>query len=569
MIIKMLKPKHKEYIRCYWEFIKPYFGRQVIGFFCVLFSTLLGLVSPMLMKYLMDYGLDKKNMQMVYIILAISVGVLVIQNIVMALQEYLFGYIRARLGYDLRIAVFKKLLQRDILFFHKKNVGELMSRILQEVRDVLSLFSNTLFRLLTEVVSFGGTVALMFFLNWKLAIIACLSIPLVVLNLKYFNPKFQKSNRQVMENYAATSGILQENLQGISVYKHFRREKYGVLRFSKSLHTLIKSQMKIVYLGIWNSQLLSYVYAIAPTALIILGGKMVIDDVMTFGSFTAFYAYLGRLYTPVRSLANLNVELQRTITAFHRYYELLNTFDDDEHENDKKPLDRVCDKIDMKDITFAYNEEQDRLLENFSLAFKPGQMIGIVGRNGIGKSTLFGLISGQYKPLEGEVLIDGVPVESVKKGSLQELLGVVPQEAYLFHMSLMDNIKLGRRNLSKEKIDELAEMLNINNFIDTLPDKYDTMAEKNGENFSGGQRQKIGIIRALAHDPQILFLDEATSAIDVETEEAFFEWLSQNKEDKIILFISHKPHLLQYADQIIRFEGVNDIAVEDCCEMIS
>ncbi|MCK4260688.1 MAG: ABC transporter ATP-binding protein [Halanaerobiales bacterium] len=565
----MEKYSYKDYFKCYWGFIKPYLGRQVIGFFCVLLSTLLGLTSPLLMKYLLDFALVDKSMELVYIILAISLGVLVAQNTVSIFQEYIFGYIRNRLGYDLRMALFDKLSEKDILFFHKKNVGELMSRIFQEVRDVLSLFSTTLIRLVTEIVSFVATIAIMFSLNWQLALIVCFSIPLVVIGLKYFNPKFQKGNREIMENYAQASNVLQENLQGISILKYFRKERYGVLRFSKSLHTLINSQMKMVYFGILNGQFMSYVYAIAPTALIVFGGKLVIEGIMTIGSFTAFYSYLGRLYGPVRSLAHLNIELQRTLTAFNRYYELLHDFDESGDEGERVLLDKINNEIELKGITFAYNEEQDKLLDDFSLTLKPGQMIGIVGRNGIGKSTLFGLVTDQYKPMEGKVSIDSIPIGSLKRKSLQQLFGVVPQETYLFNLSIMDNIKLGRRDLSFKKIDELAEMLNIRDFIESLPEGYDTIAEKSGENFSGGQRQKIGIIRAMAADPQVILLDEATSAIDVETEEEFFEWLAKNKKDKIILFISHKPHLLRYADKIIRFEGVNEIAIEESCEMIS
>jgi len=532
-------------------------------------STLLGLTSPMLMRFLIDEALPGKNMDLVYFILALSVGVLVLQNIVMALQEYLFGYIRNRLGYDLRMALFRRLSERGILFFHKKNVGELMTRIFTEVRDVLSLFSSTLVKLLTEIVGFVGTLIIMLFLSWKLTIVACFSIPLIVLGLKYFNPKFQKNNRKIMEDYAQASNVLQENLQGISVFKYFNKERYGIARFSKGLHNLIVSQMKLVGIGILNSQFLSSVYAIAPTVLIIWGGKMIIDGGMSIGDFVAFYSLLGRLYAPVRSLANLNVELQRTTVAFKRFYELLHSIGEDEQNQTKQLVEGIDSQIGLKGITFAYNQDQEKLLDNFSMTLKPGQMVGIVGRNGIGKSTLFGLVSGQYQPMKGEVTLDGLSIKDIKKGSLQNILGIVPQEAYLFHTSIKENIFFGRRNLSVEKIDELAEMLNIKDFFDTLPNGYLTQAEKNGENFSGGQRQKIGIIRALIHDPKIILLDEATSAIDVETEEAFFEWLHKNKKDKIILYISHKPHLLQYADRIIRFEDVNDITIEENCEMIS
>lgn len=565
----MVTYSKKEYFQCYWKFVKPYIGKQLIAFVAAVATTLLGLTSPYLMGLLIDHALLKKNMHLVYVLLGISVAVLVVQNLTMIVQERLFGYISNRLSYDLRMALFSRLMHRDILFFQKKNVGELMSRIISEIRDVLSLFSTTLLRVSTELFSFIGTVVIMFFLNWQLTLISCLSIPLIVITMKYYNPKLQAANKKIMDNYAGTSNVLQENLQGIGVYKHFRKERYGILRFSQSLHQLIDSQMSVIRIRIINSQLMSYIYALAPTVLIVYGGKQVIDGVMTLGAFTAFYSYLGRLFMPVRSLANLNVELQQTLVAFYRFYDLLHTFGSNEDGQDKVLLERVEERVELKNVTFAYNESQEKLLHDFSLTLQPGQMVGIVGRNGIGKSTLFGLLSGQYKPEAGEVLFDGTPVTQIKVGSLQETFGVVPQDSYLFNMSLKENITLGRRYMDEGRIEELARMLNLQDFIDTLPDRWETVAEKNGENFSGGQRQKIGIIRALVHDPQILFLDEATSAIDVETEEAFFEWLAQNKGDKIILYISHKPHLLKYADRIIRFEGVNDVVVDDCCEMIS
>lgn len=565
----MTKYSRKEYLQCYWGFIKPYLSRQIIAIFCVLLSSLAGLTSPYLMKLMLDHALGQGNLQLMYILIGVSLGVLVLQNMLMAVQDYLFGYISNRLGYDLRMALFEKILQRDVLFFQKKNVGEFMSRILQEVRDVLSLFSTSILRILTALTTFVGTLAFMWHLNWQLTIISCLSIPLLFVTMSYFNPRLKQRNKKYMELFAESSNVLQENLQGIGILKNYRKERYGMWRFSKSLHNLINSQMKLVFLRIMNMQALAYIYAIAPLILLLFGGKMVISGVLTIGSFVAFYSYVGRLFGPVRSLTSLNVELQQTLVAFYRFYDLLHTIETDEQGQKKVAIQRVQDEIQLKNITFAYEEGQEKLLEDFSISFCPGQMIGISGRNGIGKSTLFGLMTGMYQPSQGEVSIDGHLVKEIKTGSLQKMYGIMPQESYMFNMSIIENIALGRRNLSAEKIDQLAELLNIKEFVESLPNGYESMAEKNGENFSGGQKQKFGIMRALVEEPQILILDEATSAIDAETEEAFFEWLAKNKGDKIILYISHKAHLLKYADRIIRFEGVNNVVVEDCYEMIS
>lgn len=559
----------KDYLKCYWKFIKPYVKRQITSFVFTIFSTLLGLTSPLLMGLLIDNALTNRNMRMVYIVLAISLTVLVLESCFMALQDYLMGYIRSRLSYDLRMALFKRIVKRDIFFFQKKNVGELMSRIISEVRDVLSLFSSTLLLVVTQSITLFGTMGIMFYLNWKLAVIAVIAIPLVVISMRYFNPRLRKGNKQIMENYAQTSTVLQENLAGISIFKSFRKEGFGVWRFSKILHKLISSQMRMVFVRIINSQILSYIYAIAPAALIAIGGKMVIEGSMTVGAFVSFYGYLGRLYQPVRSLSNVNVELQQTLVAFYRYYDLLHSFSEESDISEQSHLPEVTDRVKLTGITFRYDADQSNLLEDFSLSLQPGQMVGIVGRNGIGKSTLFGLLTGIFQPVEGKVTLDGKLISQIKKGSLQALYGVVPQDTYLFNMSLYENILLGRRNLSLEKIDQLAEMLNISDFIATLPKGYETIAEKNGENFSGGQKQKIGIMRALVHDPQIILLDEATSAIDVETEDTFFQWLAENKTDKIILYISHKPHLLKYADRVIRFTESNQVIVEEVCELIS
>lgn len=559
----------KDYLKCYWKFIRPYIKRQITSFIFTIFSTLLGLTSPLLMGLLIDHALTDRDMRMVYIILIISLSVLVFESCFMALQDYLMGYIRSRLSYDLRMALFKRVVQRDIFFFQKKNVGELMSRIISEVRDVLSLFSSTLLLIITQSITLFGTIGVMFYLNWRLAVIAVTAIPLVVISMRYFNPRLRKGNRQIMENYAQTSTVLQENLAGISTLKNFRKEGFGIWRFSKILHKLINAQMRMVFVRILNSQVLSYIYAIAPAALIAFGGKMVIDGAMTVGAFVSFYGYLGKLYQPVRTLSNINIELQQTLVAFYRYYDLLHSFAEESDGNERLLLPQVTDQIKLTGVTFSYDLEQKNLLEDFSISLKPGQMVGIVGRNGIGKSTLFGLLTGIFQPLSGSVSLDGQPVNQLKRGSLQSLYGVVPQDTYLFNMSLYDNILLGRRQLSLEKIDQLAKMLNISDFIRSLPQGFETIAEKNGENFSGGQKQKIGIIRALVHDPQIILLDEATSAIDVETEDTFFQWLAANKAEKIILFISHKPHLLQYADRVIRFTETDQIIVEEACELIS
>lgn len=559
----MVKYSTREYLRCYWKFIRPYLGRQIIAFVSTIFSTLLGLTTPLLTGLLIDHALKQENMSLVYIFLGISLGCLLIQNLLLILQDHLFGYIRNRLSYDLRMALFKQIMNQDIFFFQQKNVGELMSRIIQEVRDVLALFSNTFIRILIQLISFLGTFGVMFYLNWKLTIFASLIIPLLILTMHYFNPRLKECNKEILENYAQSSTVLQQNLQGVGTLKNYHKEGFGSLRFAKSLHILIKSQMRMVYLRIFNTQALSYLYAIGPAVLVLFGSKLVINHQMTIGVFVAFYGYLNRFYLPVRSLAIINVELQQTLVAFYRYYDLLHSFGGKKEDLLKQQYTLVKEQIKLDNITFSFDKEKGCLIKDFSLELKPGTIIGITGRNGIGKSTLFGLISGLYEPFRGFVKIDGIPIRELKKSSLQKLFGIVPQETYLFNMSIMDNIALGSRNLSQQKIDQLAKMLNIYDFIESLPDGFATKAEKNGENFSGGQRQKIGIMRALVHDPQILLLDEATSAIDVETENNFFTWLAENKNNKIIFFISHKPHLLQYADIIVKFADNNNISIEE------
>ncbi|WP_427339242.1 ABC transporter ATP-binding protein [Caloranaerobacter sp. DY30410] len=540
----------KRVLNIYWKFIRPYLFNQILVLFLIILSSFFTLYLPYIFKMIIDNLLTTKSIELLLRNVFYFVICYLLQSLFQILKIRKLSYIRNRLDYDLTLELLKKILNFDVHFYHKVKIGELIQRVMNEVTEVKNIFSDLLISFITQLVNFFIVLLIMFKLNMSLTFLVLAAVPFIVAHLMYFNPKFKKTQTEIKIKTSLLTNSLQDYLQGIDVIKSHRKESYVLYLLLRKLHFLILGFCKAVYLQVLNGQVMSLINLVIPVLLLIFGGINVIQGEMSIGSFVAIYTYINKLYSPIRSIVNINIQLQKAFAALERYVDII------EHPIvNKKGVYKLNDLkkgITVNNVSYIYPNGEVGI-ENLSFELNKGEIIALIGRNGVGKSTILNILQGIYLPTTGTVLIDGVPLNNVCEKSLKKLIGFVPQNSYLFNTTIQKNITLGWG--WNKNIEKLAKVLNIHDYILSLKEGYQTKVERNGEDFSGGQKQKITILRALYNDPVIILLDESTSAIDNSSEKAFFEYLRNIKGDKLIVFVTHNKDLLKYADRIIDLDN--------------
>ncbi|GMG96709.1 peptidase domain-containing ABC transporter [Tepidimicrobium xylanilyticum] len=536
--------------KIYLEFIFKYIWVHARIFVLTILGLILNLYKPHIYRLIIDEGLILKNMETLLTLSSIFIVCYILESFFSICLTRDLSYLKNRIDYDLSTALYNKILKQDMYFFEKIRSGELIQRVLGEISNITNLFSDLLISLLSQILLIILVIIIMFKINIILTLITLMVIPLIIVHFKFFNRKIRENQFQVRAKTSELTNRLQEHIEGITIIKANHREKMSCLIFSRHLHELIKEHVNRVKLVTINNQVLSFLYTIAPISLLLIGGISVIDGQMTLGSFISFNMYIGKLYNPINAVAKINLEFQKSIVALERFCEIYLFKNEDNTNSKKKKKNYVNEGIHFINVNFSHNNTL--IIKNFSYTFQKGKIICIIGKNGIGKSTLIQLICGIYTIKDGNILIDDIPIREIDNMSLRKLFGIALQNAFLFNnMSIAQNLTFGRHYYNEQRIAELADILNITKDIDELDYGYKTLVKRNGDIFSEGQKQKLNIIRALYNDPQILLLDEPTSSIDYETSIKFYEYLKKIREDKIIICVTHKKEMLDFADEVI------------------
>lgn len=538
--------------RIYCEFVYKYAYYQIKVLFFVTISSALLLINPYIFKLIIDKGLMIKSEKNLIILISLFLACYFFNGIFGIFLNKNLSYLRNRLDYDLSIALLKKILKQDTYFFQKMRNGEILQRVLNEVTNVKNIFTDLIINLITQVVTFIIVTIIMCKLNVKLTLISLMLVPFIYLHFKYFNPKIKSTQKQIRIETAMLTNVLQEHIQGIDVIKIFHKEKFTLLKYGESLHKVILRYVDMVYWQTLSQQVLSIIYILSPIMLLILGGKCVINGRMSIGEFVAFYTYTSKLYNPIKVITDINIEIQKANIALERFVEIYYKDIDDNLDNESKA--KLESEIEIKNLSYSHPESKD-LFSKISFKLKKGNMVCIIGKNGTGKSTLLNILMNIYKKYDGEILIDGIDVRNFNNKSIKKLFSVVPQNSYLFNnLSIYENITFKKYKKREEYIEKLASILNINDYIYSLDNGYKTIVTKNGDGFSGGEKQKIAILRGLYNNSDIIILDEATSAFDGSSEKNFFNYLQSIKHNKLIIYISHNKELVSYADVVINLD---------------
>lgn len=529
------------------RFLKPYWKKGVIAFFFMLLAVSLQLPMPFLTKYLIDKVLVLKSFKILNIIGLVLVGVLFVRAASTFIESFLLTTFRGRVLFDIRLKLFEHIQKLSLSFFRKKETGYLMSRVSGDVNAVQGLLADTLVSFGQNTLTFIAGIACTLYIHPKLAIICFGILPLYLLSLQVFNKRIRRMSHDVRERYAMVQKDLQELLSAIFIIKAFTGEKRSTIRLLKSVKDAIRKEVRLDITAALASISSVIISSAGPIVLIWYGCGEIIRGNLTVGGLIAFNSFIRYLFGPARALFNLNIGIQRSLAACERVFEIMDIAPEREGKNDIKVKEG---KVVFENASFSYDGEE-RVLKNISFEVNPGELVAIVGRSGVGKTTLVSLIPRFYEPEEGKILIDGEDIKDANLKKLRKNIGIVAQETFLFSGTIKENIRFGNPDANDREIEEAARLAYCNEFIKTLPGGYETKVGERGVNLSGGERQRISIARAILKNPKILILDEATSNLDSESEKKIQKALEPLMKKRTTFVIAHRLSTIINADRIL------------------
>jgi subfamily B ATP-binding cassette protein MsbA len=470
-------------------------------------------------------------------------------------STYLMTDIGQRVVRDLRDQLFRHILNQSAAFFSRRTTGQLMSRITNDVNQVQQAVSETIGDLLREGLSVIGYAVMMFYFDWRLALVCVTSAPLVVYPLVRLGQRVRRSTRRSQEHLEHLSHLTVEAFTGHRIVKAFAAERHEGDRFSAASHQLYKTNLKVTSTLSVLPPIMEFLGGLAIVGLLWYGRTQISTSAMTPGDFLGFIFAAFMLYTPVKRLSRVNANLQQATAAAHRIFEVLDTHSEVQERPGAHPLTGVVHSIEFRHVGFAYEDGPSKpILRDVSFTVSAGQMIAIVGLSGAGKTTLVNLLPRFYDVTAGSVLIDGVDVRDLTLKSLREQIGIVTQETVLFDDTIARNIAYGAPGATAAVIEQAARAAHAHEFIHTLPQRYDTAIGERGQRLSGGQRQRLAIARALLKNSPILILDEATSSLDAESELLVQDALANLMRNRTAFVIAHRLSTVRRADAIVVLE---------------
>lgn len=532
-----------------FSYLRPYRGPMSIAVVSLVFGAALGLVFPWIMQNLVDTVLGQGNLAELNRITLILIATFFLRSIFYYIQVYKLSYVGERIVADLRSQTYQHLHELSLRFFADRRVGELVSRLSSDVTLVRSALTNNVATVLSQSLTFAGSLALMLVLNWRLTLFILALAPLIAASGAIFGARLRKLSTEVQDQVADSTALAEEALSGVRVVKAFAREPYEVQRYKNQVEKTFAATMHLTVVRAAFGPLITFLAFSSLAAILWFGGREVLDGRLTGGALIAFLVYGINIAASVGAFTSLYTQIQEAAGASQRIFELL----DERSEISEAPgavvLPEVEGRINLENVSFAYPGTED-VLHVINLEIEPGEVLALVGPSGAGKSTLFNLLARFYDPTYGRVCLDGHDLRQVTLASLRAQVGLVPQETQLFSGTVRENLRYGKLDATDVELMEAARAANAAEFIQRLPLGYDTLVGERGVKLSGGQRQRIAIGRAILKDPCLLLLDEATSSLDSESENLVQEALERLMHGRTSVIIAHRLSTVHRANRI-------------------
>ncbi|MBQ8316180.1 MAG: ABC transporter ATP-binding protein [Lachnospiraceae bacterium] len=539
-----------------WKLTKEAARYKVLYILAILSTLLLtgvNLTAPKLlskMTGIVGEGVDDTALKQI-VFLAAGLLVLYLLRIVFRfMNNYLAHKAAWYLVGDLRDRLYKKLQSLDLGFFHDKQTGDLMSRVVNDTRDFELLYAHMIPDMITNLVTFGGVLTILLIINWKLALITCFPIPLILISGVIFAKKVRPFFKASQKSMGELNAKLQDNLSGLHEIQSFGQEEEEAALVSESNFTQVRAMLRALRASAIFHPSVEFVSSIGTVLVVAVGGYLAYLEQLSVEDIVAFVLYLSLFYAPISSLASWLENLQQSLAGAERVTLILDTPSAIENKEDAKNLENVSGEITFRNVSFHYSNKVP-VLKNISFTCKPGQMVALVGPTGVGKTTITQLISRFYDPVEGAVLVDGQDVRNVTLESLRKNISPVLQDTFLFHGSIADNIGYAKPDATREEIIAAAKAANIHEDILHMPDEYETQVGERGLRLSGGQKQRVAIARAILRQSPIIILDEATASVDVQTERQIQAAINNMAGKRTIVAIAHRLSTIKNADLIL------------------
>ena len=532
-------------------YLKPYKLQLLIIGLLMVGTTLSGLAGPYLMQIAIDRHITPGVRDGLGTIAIFYVLVLVAQFLFSHFEEVRTEMIGQHVMHDIRQALFSHIQRLDVQFFDKNPVGRLMTRVTGDVQTLNELFASGVISVLTNLVQVLGIMVAMLLYNWQLALVTFGAIPIVLGSGFLYRFYSRRAIREEREQLARINTFLQENIVGMTTMKLFTQERRSHLRFNERNRKFLAANLRRSIYIVLNNYTLSQVTSSLTLAVIVwYGGGQIVQDTLTIGVLVAFISYAGRFLGPIRGLGGQYAVFQNAMASSERIFDLLDTQPAIVSTTPKSGTSTLKGEIEFKNVWFAYNDD-NYVLRDVSFKVKPGEKVALVGHTGAGKTSIINLLCRFYEINRGQILIDGVDIQKMNLEELREAISIVQQDIFLFSDSIEQNISLGNPSISAEQVKNAAQDVNLDRFVQKMPEVYDTEIREGGAGLSVGQKQLVAFARALASDPSILILDEATSSVDTETELLIEDALKRLMENRTSVVIAHRLSTIQNADKII------------------
>lgn len=549
-------------IKRYLQFVKPYKYRIIATIIVGIIKFGIPMLIPLLIKYAIDGVINNNSLtaseKLEHLGIAIGIALfifVIIRPPIEFIRQYLAQWTSNKILYDIRKILYDHLQALSARFYANNQVGQVISRVINDVEQTKDFILTGLMNIWLDCITIIIALVIMFVLDVKLTLAALFIFPFYILTVYIFFGRLRKLTRVRSQALAEVQGFLHERVQGMSVIKSFAIEDNERGNFDKKNNNFLTKALNHTRWNAYSFAAINTVTDIGPIIVIGVGAYLAISGSITVGTLAAFVGYLELLFGPLRRLVASFTTLTQSFASMDRVFQLMDEGYDIKNGIGAQPIEIKQGHIDINDVSFKYQEDEQYILENINLSIDKGETVAFVGMSGGGKSTLINLIPRFYDVSKGEILIDNHNIKDFLTGSLRNQIGLVQQDNILFSDTVKENILLGRPNATDEEVIEAAKMANAHDFIMELPQGYDTEVGERGVKLSGGQKQRLSIARIFLNNPPILILDEATSALDLESEAIIQDALDVLSKDRTTLIVAHRLSTVTHADKIVVIEN--------------
>lgn len=549
-------------IKRYLKFVKPYRYRIIATIIVGIIKFGIPMLIPLLIKYAIDGVINNHSLtnQEKFSHLGVAIGIalfifLIVRPPIEFIRQYLAQWTSNKILYDIRKQLYNHLQALSVRFYANNQVGQVISRVINDVEQTKDFILTGLMNIWLDCITIIIALSIMFFLDVKLTFAAIFIFPFYILTVYFFFGRLRKLTRVRSQALAEVQGFLHERVQGMSVIKSFAIEDNEAKNFDNHNKNFLQRAFQHTRWNAYSFAAINTVTDLGPIIVIGVGSYLAITGSITVGTLAAFVGYLEQLFGPLRRLVSSFTTLTQSFASMDRVFQLMDEDYDIKNGIGAQPIKISKGQIDLKHVSFKYNENEKEVLHDINLQINKGETVAFVGMSGGGKSTLINLIPRFYDVTQGEILIDHHNVKDFLTGSLRNQIGLVQQDNILFSDTVKENILLGRPDATDDEVVEAAKMANAHDFISNLPNGYDTEVGERGVKLSGGQKQRLSIARIFLNNPPVLILDEATSALDLESEAIIQEALDVLSKDRTTLIVAHRLSTITHADRIVVMEN--------------